>query len=349
MAAQSPLVWDRFPLPALQRISECLPVAPRQELRALNRRALTYGGRLRVLELQRSDRALLSCSGAGPFHSSLSSSRAGIVERELDDEATRPRVCGMKGTIARQSRSLVRCLLQELRTSRVLRSCQAASELAAELEQVEVGLRESTLSLPCFVRSVCDAFSIATFKLLELPAEKGAVLELQNQADSALLHMETPELLYAALDWPAAPLGQQGRDASALVLTVSARVELSEPMRKQRWLWLEVGIIDNDGIDCVPRVPCLPQLSQQPSRVVRLHRHLHPQACPMVARLVDGVTNLLLASSGSHSHWLAVWVRAQDNFLFQASVEVQMASFKMVCSVPSSICDTSGSGDDRRC
>lgn len=286
-----------------------------------------------IVEVQRSDRAVLSSSDDGQFHCSAPSrprARSYAADfTDLDGEVETSMPIGMKPRMTRQCQSLLRVLQTE--APFLLQTSAEVEAFVARLQDVNASLAAGNLSLPGFATCLNEVFDDARASEPHGKQRKAAALaQLKKQANDAMLHMEVPELLYAALDWP--PQGWRGKGAEALVLDVSGRVELSHPLRRDRWLWLEFGIVDEEGIECVPRVPCRPQVSEPPSRVVRVHGRLHPDSCPRTSRLMSGLSTLVLAGSGTHR--LSIWVRAQNLILMNSTLEVQMASLKLLCSVP---------------
>merc|ERR1712137_763098 len=110
--------------------------------------------------------------------------------------------------------------------------------------------------------------------------------------------------------------------AEALVLLAEATLEVSKaltPSLSKKWVWLEVGIIDDEGVDAVPRVRCpvVPH-HQQPSSVLLVkHRLEHRDRGE--SRLLHGLTQYILAGTGEYR--LAVWARADGPLLFDSSLE----------------------------
>lgn len=163
------------------------------------------------------------------------------------------------------------------------------------------------------------------------PADIAAALlldRLSRDANEAMLRNELPELLCASPVWPT-PVR-----AEALALRIEARLELGGQLTSEearRCVFLEVGIMDGEGIGTVPRVCChvLPHEKDKPSSVVTVQHRLTHGAC-RESRFLQGLAQLVLPGSGDHR--LALWARADGHSVSCSSVEMLSVSLELVCS-----------------
>lgn len=219
-------------------------------------------------------------------------------------------------------------------------SDDAVVELAAQLRKLQGRLAEDSISWSDFVCIFNDALLTAQMRAPNDGEGSHPLFHLAKDAHTGLLNCEVPELLYAALDaWPS-----KGQRSDALVLLVQAQLVLSQKLTyrlSRKWVWLEVGIIDDEGIDVVPRVCCPVLRHDEPSSTVVVQHRLDHSG-RKESHLLEGLAQHLLA--GNSDCRLAVWARADGPILYCSSLEVQSVTLELICASPTGMPPCPGAG-----
>jgi len=309
--------WSQLPLRMLQHISSSLTPGQRLQLRALDRRGRASGGRVEQQRWRLEERAVLAATGgqihfSAPARPRLPPSRGGRAEEE---GGTAP---GMPLKTQRRCRSLVRALLCELAS--VGAGGALVASVAELLESLQRRLEVEALPWSTFLQALTETFTAQ--------GEASFCQHLLNLAHDAMGNFEVPELLYTAVAWP------RPKRAEALVLQIEAKLELGCELPQgllRKWIWVEVGIVDDEGLDAVPRTPCgvLHRGHDRASSQVVVQQQLEHKS-PGASRVLQGVTRHLFGA-GDEGYRLAFWVRARGHALLEQSLEVQSLALRLVC------------------
>lgn len=309
-------MWDLLSVSLLQRVGINLAPGPRQVLRAVNRHSALAGGAIRRCNLRLHDLMVLSPPEDEITCTCLPRVLRGAAQDELNNAPTPL----LKYAQVRRCRSLLRGL------GRDVERC-AFSWVAAQLQSLEVELDKGSFSLPGFAKALRDCLSHALASVPPTSAEGLAIIRLLQEAEAWLLTLEVPELLYAAVPWP--PPEVRTCSGEALVLSVEMELAFSKQLAQHlsgRWAWAEVGVLDQDGLDVVPRMSCnLRSCGSHSTLARRCIRHCGVDG----ARLLLALDHYLLTDV-SADHKLALWLRADWPVLFKSSIEVRSAAVELV-------------------